>query len=298
MVVLLPSTRIESVNNLADLQGVLEFTLFWALIWRPKGPIQRWGAAALCLLIGGTTPLAAVFLPVVLFRVLNKKDRNDVWFGAGGWLAGVGLQGVAMLVHGLTRSGKAPNGAFLHNLIVPVLDGSLLGPTANPPAAVSALIVLLWVSLIGSLAVLLYRSRAVPWAVQRGAVALAAAVCVFLMTLAETHFGLVGGWYPRYDTSPTLLLYSLLALTLQTWVDTRPRARIMPRLLCGTAVVWLTTLVALNYPATAYRNSGSPWSTGIVAARAACVLQEPRHIVRIPISPVGMNIYLRCRVMS
>jgi hypothetical protein len=71
-------------SNVATLQFALLYGLFWALLWVPA---TRWGRAAATVAVAGTalsTPLAVVFVPLALFRLLKRRDLH-------GWVMAVVL---------------------------------------------------------------------------------------------------------------------------------------------------------------------------------------------------------------
>src|SRR5262249_18893761 len=78
-------------NNVATLQFPLLYGLFWVLLWVPNTVWGRLTATGVALFTAFSTPLAVIFVPLALTRLVLRRDWL-AWALGGGLAAGVALQ--------------------------------------------------------------------------------------------------------------------------------------------------------------------------------------------------------------
>lgn len=74
-VVACPTGGLSTPNNVATLQFVALYAAFWMLLWTPSTRLGRAFAVTLVLLIGLTTILTIVVIPLALLRLFVVRDR-------------------------------------------------------------------------------------------------------------------------------------------------------------------------------------------------------------------------------
>jgi len=111
--VLLPIAPLELADNGVNTPWYLMVALFWAVLWRPESRSGKLASAAVAFGTVASSPLAAIFAPLLAVRVLVLRpfrwpgSLRDHWVTAG-WLLGWPLQLYAMALAPPGQRASAP----------------------------------------------------------------------------------------------------------------------------------------------------------------------------------------------
>jgi hypothetical protein len=295
-------------NDLATVQFIALYGLFWLLLWRPATLAGR--ICAPLVILGATlTSIIPVFLaPLVAARLIADRSKTSIAVALC-WAAGlvaqwtVQLRGLSNRSNDLFTSPLWILGNYVTRAVPRAIFGELAlgGPGTN---------------YAGSSIPLSIPNMALHEALVWGACAIVVAVVVIaLARLTAPHWPLavtalafslvlfvgeiVDNWpivQPRYVIAPALLLYTAIVAML------RPRPAAAPR---GPrpVVAWipvtvfallLAVVVGFNFRVVNTRSESPPWSAVITAARQTCMKPgmadyDYRHLwwhVQIPCSRV------------
>jgi hypothetical protein len=295
-------------NDLATVQFIALYGLFWLLLWRPATLAGR--ICAPLVILGATlTSILPVFLaPLVAARLIADRSKTSIAVALC-WAAGlvaqwtVQLRGLSNRSNDLFTSPLWILGNYVTRAVPRAIFGELAlgGPGTN---------------YAGSSIPLSIPNMALHEALVWGACAIVVAVVVIaLARLTAPHWPLavtalafslvlfvgeiVDNWpivQPRYVIAPALLLYTAIVAML------RPRPAAAPR---GPrpVVAWipvtvfallLAVVVGFNFRVVNTRSESPPWSAVITAARQTCMKPgmadyDYRHLwwhVQIPCSRV------------
>lgn len=289
--VLVPSGSIETMGNLANLHWYALWLAPWLLLARPT----RWRHAAVlgvvALLAGLTEIQVALFLPLVLFRL---RDRR-AWLVAVGLAAGVVAQVVATVSHPRPRPTDPVPGVvdivkgFLLNVVVPLWTPSVDGPgryfadhgwVVAVVMALPFLVVGLGVVLVvgkasvrarsldprAALVVALVLGAAVPF--------VAAVVLNPSLRLAYDSFTVeqLSGRLPlRYGLVPMMFLLATALVWIDTRLDPRTTHGLRGRTAAGIVLVGVMALQLWHVaPDGSRRSEGPGWNPGVEQAQAEC----------------------------
>lgn len=291
--VLVPAAPIEVMGNLANLHWYLLWLSPWLLLARPSR--WRWSVVlgVVALLVGLTEIQAALFVPLA---VVTLRDRRS-WPAVIGLTTGVVAQVVASVAH--PRPGpvsEAPSvldlaKGYLVDVVLPIWHPSgrgaghlLTGGGWAGATALAAPFVLLTVA-VAAVAVrsLVRRRRPAPTAPLWIAIVLGATVPYVasmvvnsspLLAYDSLDLSVVAARAPqRYGVVPGLFLVAGVLLWADRWVA---RATTWRRA-TGYALV-AVTVATLAWHARVdgtYRSGGPTWASGVAAARAACAEGAP-----------------------
>lgn len=294
----------ETTSNATDLHWYLDYACFWALLAAPR----RAGllpAAAVAALAVTSDPLAALFLPLALWRVAavqgwvgrrdgRRRDRNR----AGPRLAdlvvpvafAVGL--LLQLVLGMARQHagqfRAAHPTDLPDIYGLRVAGSFLFGDRFLARAFDALggpFALACLVVVGAGLVVAMRQPA-----SRPLVVLAAGYSVLWLSTPMLLRGTDGvlpqapGYLAgsRYMVVPVLLL----VVSCAAWLDrVGPRSRAV----AGTGFL---VVVALSYAMPSQRTEGPVWSQALDRAAARCAASggEPHLAARSAVAPWGLPV--------
>jgi hypothetical protein len=95
LVVLTPVVGFEALGNLANLHWFLLYLSLWVVLATPRSTAGAVAMAFVALLCTATEPQCAIFLPLVIWRVIQSRRT---WVVAAGWLIGVAAQVATTLI--------------------------------------------------------------------------------------------------------------------------------------------------------------------------------------------------------
>lgn len=269
-------------NNVATVQFPLVYATFWVLLWVPTGRGGRVVAIATAAVCSFGTILAVTLAPLVLMRLLVRRDRTDVLV-AGALGTGMAFQVGSLLLGFSTRGADSVRRYdpvwVLTEYVVTMVPRAVLGEVWLAPPVPhtkehAALIVAAWLVIGVAVAVAALRLTAPNW---RLAV-LAAGTGLVVWTVQLVSYGQVGS---RYVVVPGLLTLVAVAALLrpaasgQTAPGRTRAARSDPDAGVGRQfTVAFATLLAVvcvaNYRVDSWRSAGMPWAESVRQAREAC----------------------------
>ena len=302
-VLLLPTALAAGLpDNGVNTIWYLLFAAFWALAWRPRTRTGMALAAVACFAAAASNVLAALYLPLVVARVI-ALPRPREHAATIGWVAGGAVQLLAVLFHSRPHQPTSVLGAlgfYGHNVILPAVAGHHFGQqltaelgiaAATALAACAAAAVLAWVLVRGGADVRVFAVTALVL----GLVLTLIPVFVHgaVATAEVTRHGL---WArgSRYAQVPILLLDSLVIVAVDACLR-RGGVRLQ-RAEQVTAVVLLVAVLGITWGSD-FRHpdlrshATTPW-THIVSKMERTCRQHPlgsaviKHDVRIPCSAV------------
>lgn len=302
LVVLSPVAGDEVLNNLANLQWYLALAAFWMLLWQPStGPARVWQGTGLGL-AALSAPIAVVFTPLAVIRLLTAPRRARELAAPAIFLAGMAVQVVSVLTTAPPRAAG----------FEPVLAAqayaqrvALVGLVGNEHAGQ------LWqeYAWTGPMAAVLVLSLLIIVAVARGgqsAVPVIVAAGASMVFLALTGSGRVAAWQSavweagathakisRYLVVPVALVHAIVIMTL----DDRP-VRVPPgvwRAASALVAVGLLAGVLGDYTASNPRSEGPLWGQELEAARLECRTTAHLDVVAMQVAPQALDFQARAR---
>ncbi|MDP8929929.1 MAG: hypothetical protein M3O70_15515 [Actinomycetota bacterium] len=301
--VLVPTSGVEVLNNVANVQWYLLIASFWLLLWRPPTALGTLGASLLLVATALSAPLSLLLAPLALARLaVTPRDRTAVPL----WLFGSALA-VQLVAASSSLSQAGP----------PVRPATMLLAYVQRVGAVAFLGQriggMLWVgtgwlwplvATVGLAAVFVLGLTAGSRRT-RGLVFVAGAYSLgfFLATTALRH-NAEGMMWPqnvshalggRYTVVPLLLLYAMVA----AFFDGRPRRAGdgMWRGLAGAVMLVFAVNVWVDFRTLNGRSGGPLWEEALVGARSACSA-EADATVSVPITPPGWVVEVSCHELD
>ncbi len=255
-----PALRVESLGNIINLQWLLVYAAFWAVLGQgSEDSRSRQFLTVIVVFVAGiSTPLTLLVFPALFVRAgWWRQHRSSV----------LAICAAMAIQAGLIEFGSRDVvGVARHpGLNILLLKQSLLGLAGYLPipnyvtASISVLIG-------AGIAYVWYRLRS-----QRDVVAaLVAGLLLFVVTAGIT--GDVG-----YRYAATADLFAVAALALAAPHLSVPLKRFV--------ALGMVSVALIGFPATAYRLSGPSWPAGVASYSRGCArgLQE----IKVPVSPAG-----------
>jgi hypothetical protein len=298
--ILLPMANAELLNNFVNLPWWQLFATFWVLLWRPQSIWEKGIAAVFCFLAAMSNPVAALFLPLALARVIALPRWREQ-LATMGLLLGLALEGVAVLTSNYhsVNPPKTTHGV-LSLFFLRVGTGSIGGVQVT-----NALIVLgdhkigiaLGACVFATAIVLVAACRSLRLALF-GAFALVSCALIFAievwyrgvagqMTLSTVDVG------SRYAQTPLLLLLSVIIVAVAASAPAGPLWRLPPLGLILVALLLLPGWI-VDFNSANGREQGPNWPAEVAQARKEC--RPGSHTsVTIPVSPTpGWNAVVSC----
>jgi hypothetical protein len=263
-------------NNVATLQFPLLYGLFWALLWVPATRTGRAIALVVVAVAGLTSPLALVFTPLLIARLIIRPSGLG-WGVAAALSTGIAVQFGGQALGYASRAGLGeprytdPVWA-VYEYMTRVVPVGVLGEKWSFDDSIERLCPefvvyhhnehrLLVLASWAMVAVVVY--AAVRFA--RPAWALAIVAGGFSVALWSTSIMALGCSAHRYLTAPALLLIAALAALM------RPKPGAKP--LHTATVVFLTfmaVVLVVNLRTDGPRAKGPKWSDALQDARSQC----------------------------
>jgi hypothetical protein len=276
--VVIPLGYTQVNNDLATVQFIALYGVFWLLVWRPAGLAAKITAAVVMLGITTTSILAVLFAPLVVLRLIADRSKAAISLAAC-WAAGILIQWSVQL-RGLSNR---PDNWYtspiwvLKNYVTRAVpraifgEHALGGPGTNAegkavPLHITSqtthdlLIAGAWVVVVVVIVVALARLTDPHWplAITAGAFS----VIVFLGEIVN-NLPIV---QPRYVIAPALLLYLAIVAML------RPKPGAIGWLPVGAFTALLLVAVVSNYRVTDNGRAQSPaWTSVVAHAQRECV---------------------------
>jgi hypothetical protein len=266
--VLLPVLGEESIANAANLQFTMLFAALVVLIGETRGRLELVSGCALVAATGLTTPLSAVLLPFVAYRVWRVRPR---WFDpvAVAWLVGVAVQWLAIAIARPERN--VASGESFRKILRRFVDSAVtenLSPLDAQTRGVGNLLAVLFVIGVGAAIVVAWRAR------ERDRAALMVAVPAFgFVLLAASGFRFSSA--NRYMVLPSLcLVWAILAATETLWTGVPSSWRIPRWAAVGVVVAGLLIAWIPHWNASDQRQSGRTWSEELDVAAETCRIRQ------------------------
>jgi len=269
--VVVPLGYTQVNNDLATVQFIALYGVFWLLIWRPAGVAAKTTAAVVMLGITLTSVLPMLYAPLVVARLIADRSKAAISLTAC-WAIGIGVQWSVQL-RGLSNR---PDNWYtspvwvLKNYVTRAVPRALFGEDAlggsgtnaeGKPAPLhvasyavhDALIAGAWVIVLVVIVVALARLTDPHWPLAITAAAFS--VIIFLGEIVD-NLTVV---QPRYVIAPALLLYVAIAALL------RPKGGGIGWLPVGVFAALLAVVIGFNYRVTNNGRAQSPAWTSVVA---------------------------------
>lgn len=296
-------------NNVATLQFPLLYGLFWALLWVPSNWWGRLTAVGVVVFTAFSTPLAVLFVPLALVRLVIRRDLLG-WALAAALASGVAMQYGGMASRGASRAGVGiPRydpvwavGEYLTKVVPTAIFGEKWTFDRMEQGVCPAFVVSHpqehWILVAGSWLIGL---ALVFVAVRRGrpAVALATVAMAYSVALYSASIMTLGCSANRYFVAPALLVLTAIAALLRPRAShgsgDGTRARLAP-----TAVVFLTLAAVVcvaNLRSDSPRSTSPAWSGLVRTARQQCLTEHSSYILITTTVP-NWTMTLRCSALT
>jgi hypothetical protein len=282
----LPLAYTQANNDLATVQFIALYGVFWLLLWQP---VTRAGQVAAPVIMLGTTLssiLPIVFAPLVVARLIADRSKVAIAVAAC-WAGGLAVQWSIQLRGMSNRRADMftnPLWAF-GNYVTRVVPRAFFGeralggpgtngeghplPLAIPNVAVhDALIWGAWAIVVAAIIMGRANLTAPDWSLAVAALLLS--VLVFLGEIVD-NLPIV---QPRYVIAPALLVYTAMVAMLRPRVRIRgPRPR--PAVVAWSPVIVFACVLAVtcgfNYRVTNNRSQSPPWTAVVASATKTCL---------------------------
>jgi hypothetical protein len=297
--VVIPLGYTQVNNDLATVQFIALYGVFWLLIWRPAGLAAKITAAVVMLGITLTSILPLLFAPLVAARLIADRSRAAISLAAC-WALGIIVQWSVQL-RGLSNR---PDNWYtspiwaLKNYVTRAVPRAIFGERAlggpgtnaegrpvplhiTSQAAHDLLIVGAWLVVAVVIVVALARLTGPHWplAITAGAFS----VIVFLGEIVN-NLPVV---QPRYVIAPALLLYLAIVAML------RPKPGAIGWLPAGAFAAVLLVAVTVNYRVTGNGRAQSPgWTSVVGHAQQECVAHP--NLTTVPYQHAWWQVFIPC----
>jgi len=297
-------------NNVATLQFLALYAVFWMVLWVPARRTGRVVAVLVTLGTAVSTLLSVLLLPLALTRLVARRERQSLML-VGALVAGAALNALA-LARGVTA--RPPSSSARYDPIWALVQyvkalprmmfgnawayphglGQLSGlrlrdalETAPVTAAAPAWLYLAVLAIIAAVVVVALSGLTQPaWLL-----AVAAMACsVLLLAACAMSYG---SPQPRYLVAPALLLISGLAALLrpqhsQSRPEHQARAGAIRRWTQAPAAalaVLVTIICVLNFHDPDLRAVAPSWGPGVAAAQRYCNNHPAAPVYNVFITP-------------
>jgi hypothetical protein len=276
----------QANNDLATVQFVALYGMFWLLLWRP---VTRAGQLLAPLIMLGTTLssiLPLLLLPLLAARLVVDRSKTAVAVAAC-WALGLAAQWSVHLRGLSNRSGQLYTsplwvlGQYFTRVVPRAIFGELAlgGPGTNgeghplplttPNVALhDALVWGACAIVVLALALALARRTAPTWPL--AVTALAFSVVLFLGEIVD-NLPIV---QPRYVIAPALLLYTAIIAMLRPKSAAESSRRPWPAVATWIPVtvfaLLLAVVVGFNFRVINNRSESPPWTAVVAAATQTC----------------------------
>jgi hypothetical protein len=297
----------QANNDLATVQFVALYGLFWLLLWRPATTAGRICAPLVMLGAVLTSILPVLFAPLVAARLVADRSKTAIAVAVC-WAAGllaqwsVQLRGMSNRSNDLFTSPLWILGNYVTRAVPRAIFGELAlgGPGTNYrgspiPLSIPNMAVheaLIWGAcaiVVAVVVIALGRLTAPDWPL--AVTALAFSVVLFVGEIVD-NWPIV---HPRYVIAPALLLYAAIVAMLRprgvtddassagepdgvpggdvpaTAASRRPLPAVAAWAPVTVFALLLAVVVGFNFRVVNTRSESPPWSAVVTAARQACM---------------------------
>lgn len=304
--VMIPLGYTQSNNDLATMQFVMLYGVFWVLLWVPATIGGKVAASLFMLTVAANMLVDMVYAPLVVARLIADRSKAAIAVCAI-WLIGVCVQWYPSLSGMNNRLNYGHNSPawvawqYLSEAVPRALFGekALGGPQVQTPglklpnyqitpAVHLHLALIAWAVLLVALVLARTRLTSPNWP-------LVGTALLFSLVLLEGELVVnTPVLQPRYIIAPALLVYTALVAALRPRgvpdpqpAGSRPARSRRPAAWLLWALSWLpvtgvAVLVAFaitaNFLVVNGRSANRPWSTIVAGARSECV----HHGARLP----------------
>jgi hypothetical protein len=298
-IVTLPIADAEVNGSIANSHWYLLAGLFVVLVTRHRHAAVIALSAILACLAILSDPLSAIFLPLVIVRLVATRSRRDLWIPVVYVLSLAVQLHVALGTH-LNTAGDQPTAGrllratgyrvFLWALAGQSWSAALYAEIGSAVLVIAALLVavpILWTTFRGRQLGGLGAASAA-WAV----VFFVIAVWIRWLPLYDPAVTTNAG-ASRYSVVPiTLILIGLVAATI-AWKNSRTNR------VAGVAPLLILTALILAIAVPNFSDSGRSttenWPTELSKTHTRCLLLPANQTVKVGISPAGWSLKARCR---
>jgi len=274
--VLTPIAGQEALGNLANLHWFVLYLTPWLLLATPRSTAGTWAMTLVALLATATEPQCAVFLPLVLWRIVRCRRT---WPVMAGWMVGVTAQVITFMV--------APRAvATVYPPLASTVEGYVLNAgmtvATSRPRVLGAVLVHIgwWIGFAGVAAILAVAVVGFVWGQLMARVAIAALVYGSVLSWTasfvlgsnplffystQTDDQLTDPLLVRWATAASMLLVATIPVAVGVLVQRYPRSRPVG---AGTLLAFVC-IMALSLP------SGGPpdnrgWGPEVEKAETKC----------------------------
>jgi hypothetical protein len=281
---LIPLGYTQANNDLATVQFIALYGIFWLVLWRPG---TRAGQLAAPVIMLGTTLssiLPLLFAPLVAARLIADRSKVSIAI-AGCWAAGLVAQWSVQLRGMSSRdAGGWTNPLWvLGNYVTRVVPRAMFGedavggpgtngdghtiPLVIPNLAVhTALIWGAWAIVVAAIIIAVVRLTAPDWPL--AVTALLFSVLLFVGEIVN-NLPIV---QPRYVIAPALLVYAGIVAMLRPRIPAlRPRSAAIAWIPVAVFALVLAVTCGFNYRVTNGRSESPPWTAVVAAATRTCM---------------------------
>ncbi|HVT68781.1 MAG TPA: hypothetical protein VHF26_13605 [Trebonia sp.] len=284
----LPLGYTQANNDLATVQFVALYGLFWLLLWRPATRAGQVCAPVVMLGATLTSILPLLLAPLVAARLIADRSKTAIavavcWAGGLVTQWTVQLRGLSNRSNDLFTSPLWILGNYVTRAVPRALFGerALGGPGTNYSGAPVPLSIpnmavhnaLIWGAcaiVVAAVVIALARLTAPHWPL--AVTALVFSVVLFVGEIVD-NYPIV---QPRYVIAPALLLYTAIVALIRPRgaAAGASRTRLRPVLPWAPVTVFallLAVAVGFNFRVVNTRSESPPWTAVVAAASQACM---------------------------
>jgi hypothetical protein len=281
---LIPLGYTQANNDLATVQFIALYGIFWLLLWRPGTPAGQLAAPVIMLGATLSSILPLLFAPLVAARLIADRSKVSIAIAVC-WAAGllaqwsVQLRGMSNRQAGGWTNPLWVVGSYVTRVVPRALFGedALGGPGTNgdghtlplviPNMAIhTALIWGAWAIVVAAIIIAVVRLTAPDWPL--AVTALLFSVLLFVGEIVN-NLPIV---QPRYVIAPALLVYAGIVAMLRPRIPApRPRSDAIAWIPVAVFALVLAVTCGFNYRVTNGRSESPPWTAVVAAATRTCV---------------------------
>jgi hypothetical protein len=299
MIVLVPVAGFEATANLANVHWYLVFACYWALVYSKTSLGSLAARTAFAFAAPMSNPLAALFAPVALLNANRRMPAREL-IPRLAFFIGVTLQAIVVL----NASDETPSTPFDPRDLPEIFGGRVagsffIGDRFLHFASQTLGSTFIAGSFVGLAILAMFVVRALDGRQLRFAFLTVTYAVIFLVVPLVVR-GSAGYWPlsqgalngSRYFILPVLFLFVGFFLYVDVILVGHQSGRRTTFL--TIVLLWIITVVLLNYSFSNPRSIGPDWRSSLYEARIACTHGLVGHI-DVPISPPGWSVRLPCR---
>jgi hypothetical protein len=285
---LVPLGYTQANNDLATVQFIALYGLFWLVLWRPVTRAGQVCAPVVMLGATLTSVLPLFFAPLVAARLIADRSKSAVAVAVC-WAAGLAAQWSVQLRGMSNRSNQLFTSPLwiLGNYVTRAVPRAIFGeralggpgtnyrgspvPLSIPNMAVHEALVWGACAIVVAVVVIaLARLTAPQWPL--AVTALAFSVLIFVGEIVD-NYPIV---QPRYVIAPALLLYTAIVALLRPRGVTDDasqsrRRQVLAWVPVTVFALLLGVVIGFNYRVVNTRSESPPWTAVVAAARQSCM---------------------------